>query len=179
VIRLNSADELGANLPFSGLTLKGELAAEMQRGATLDVALMMVGKRVATHGKASTVDLLGDCAGATHIVHWATVGAFAMAPVVDAPHLCNYGDAADCKTQCDRGDPGSCANLALMYDVGTGVKTDTLRAAQLFETACEAGNAPACGRLGEMFLAGSGPAADEGRAREFLRRGCSAGSMPA
>jgi TPR repeat protein len=272
IIRLDKADELGVNLPFSGAALKGKLAADMQRGATLDVALMMVGKRVATHGQASVVDLVGDCSGATHIVHSATVGAFAMAtgtkahvetavelfgagghgssdsakdvsskdgslddcrkatpddtspqgqcsaivrlqlrrigsavpnarngglahdpcptglvlsegkcttPAVEAPHLCAYGDASDCKAQCDRGDPGSCANLALMYDVGTGVKTDTLRASQLFETACEVGNAPACGRLGEMFLAGSGPAVDEGRAREFLQRGCADGWMPA
>ena len=27
-------------------------------------------------------------------------------------HLCAYGDADDCKAQCDAGDAGSCANLA-------------------------------------------------------------------
>jgi hypothetical protein len=265
VIRLENGYELGANLPVSAPALRAKLAG----GATLDLALMTIGKRVATHGDASSVDLKGDCAGATHFVDAATVGAFSMAtgskthvetagevfgagssssstsvstgdgslddcrkatpddsappeqcrallrlqlrrigtgaktnstgglahnpcpaglvlsagkctmPTANVVHLCSYGDAADCKAQCDRGDAGSCANLGLMFDQGQGVKPDPLRAAQLFENACEAGNAPACGRRGAMFLAGSGPGVDEGRAREFLRRGCSGGSMAA
>jgi TPR repeat protein len=272
VIRLENGYELGANLPVSAPPLKAKLTGDMQRGATLDVALMTIGKRVATLGDASSADLKGDCAGATHFVRAATVGAFAMGtgskahvetavevfglgakgssssstsmstgdgslddcrkatpddsappeqcrallrlqlrrigigaktrptgglahnpcpsglvlsegkctiPTANVVRLCTYGDAADCKAQCDRGDAGSCANLGLMFDLGQGVKPDASRAAQLFETACEAGNAPACGRRGEMFLAGSGPGVDAGRAREFLRRGCSGGWMAA
>ena len=266
VIQLDNSDELKANLPFSGAALSAKLGGDMARGATLDIALVMVGKRVASRRLFTTADLQGDCAGATHFVQSATVGAFSMqtgararvhsaaelfsvgvegasastrsvrnqdgsledcrksTPDAQAlqgqcgailrlqlrrlgmaasesdiaehnpcpkgfalaagkctlttagvAHLCAYGDADDCKAQCDAGDAGSCANLGLMYDVGRGLKADTLRAAELFQTACEKGNAPSCGRLGEMFLAGSGPAADEVRAREFLRRGCQGG----
>jgi len=270
VIQLDNADELRANLPFSGATLSAKLGADMAVGATLDVALVMVGQRVASRRQLTKADLQGDCAGATHFVQSATVGAFSMqtgarakvhtaaellsvgveggssssrsvhnqdgsledcrksspdaqamqgqcgailrlqlrrlgvAPTANdavahnpcpqgfvlaggkcsllaagVAHLCAYGEADDCKAQCDAGDAGSCAHLGLMYDVGTAVRADPLRASGLFQQACEGGNAPSCGRLGEMYLAGSGPAADEGRAREFLRRGCQGGWMEA
>ncbi len=44
VVRLQNADELRANLPLSGLKIAGELGAELSRGATLDIALVTVGK---------------------------------------------------------------------------------------------------------------------------------------
>jgi TPR repeat protein len=270
VVRLENTDELTTNLPRFGAALGVKLDTELRRGATLDVALMMIGKEVATRAEALPEELQGDCAGATHFVLGTTVGAFAMRkgtratvrsaaellgaasettstsskevesaagslddcnkalpfspapegrcsaplrlqlrrigkvpplegalarswcpqgmiltagkcalPASTEPQLCVYGDAADCQAQCDRGDSGSCANMGLMFFVGRGVKTDTLRASSLFQTACEKGNGPACGRLGAMFLAGSGPAADETRGRELLTRACTGGWMEA
>ena len=74
VIQLDNSDELKANLPFSGAALNAKLGGDMARGATLDIALVMVGKRVASRRLITTSDLQGDCAGATHFVQSATVG---------------------------------------------------------------------------------------------------------
>lgn len=78
VIRLESADELRANLPQSGVSLAAKLDAELKRGATLDVALVMVGKWVTARDGVLREQLKGECKDATHFVRGATVGAFAM-----------------------------------------------------------------------------------------------------
>jgi hypothetical protein len=78
VIRLESGDELRANLPSTGVSIAAKLDAEMKRGATLDVALVMVGKWVTARDGVLKEQLKGDCKDATHFVRGATVGAFAM-----------------------------------------------------------------------------------------------------
>ncbi len=78
VIQLTDSDEIRANLPFSGAGIAAKLEGEMQRGASLDIAIMMVGKRRTTWAAVTKEDLRGECAGATHFVRGATVGAFAM-----------------------------------------------------------------------------------------------------
>ena len=78
LLRLENADELKANLPFSGAVLGARLGASMARGSTLDVALVVIGKRVASKGALSGAELTGQCAGATHFVRAATVGAFVV-----------------------------------------------------------------------------------------------------
>ena len=79
VLSLTTADEVRANLPSLGSVIAADLSAEMQRGATLDVGLAMVGKIRSTRVAVGTPDLAGECDGATHFVRGATVGAFAMA----------------------------------------------------------------------------------------------------
>lgn len=74
VVQLTNRDEVKANLPLSGATL----SASLERGATIDLALVMIGKKATTVSKANGDDLEGACAGATHIVRAATIGAFAM-----------------------------------------------------------------------------------------------------
>ncbi|EYF05680.1 tetratricopeptide repeat protein [Chondromyces apiculatus] len=74
VVRLQGADELRANLPFSGGSIGGELA----RGSTLDVAMVMVGRSKTTWTSPTKDDLKGQCDGATHFVRGATLGAFAV-----------------------------------------------------------------------------------------------------
>lgn len=78
VVRLTNADEVKANLPLGGVGIAGTIGAEMSRGATLDVAMVMVGKVKTTSAQISMDDLHGDCKDATHIVRGALVGAFAM-----------------------------------------------------------------------------------------------------
>jgi TPR repeat protein len=78
VVRLQSADELRANLPLSGLKIAGEIGGELSRGSTLDIALVTVGKKRTTWKSPTRDDLKGDCAGATHVVRGASVGAFAL-----------------------------------------------------------------------------------------------------
>lgn len=74
VVQLANADELAVNLPLSGAKLGTELA----RGSTIDVAMVMIGKRRTTWDQPTTADLKGSCEGATHYLRSATVGAFAM-----------------------------------------------------------------------------------------------------
>lgn len=74
VVRLQNADELKANLPFSGGAIGGELA----RGSSLDIAMIMVGKTKTTWKEPTKDDLEGECDGATHFVRGATLGAFAV-----------------------------------------------------------------------------------------------------
>ena len=74
VVQLANADELSANLPLSGAKISSELA----RGSTIDIAMIMVGKRRTTWDAPTKADLKGHCDGATHYVRSATVGAFAM-----------------------------------------------------------------------------------------------------
>jgi hypothetical protein len=74
VISLASADEAKANLPFNG----GQLGASIQRGSTLNIGLMMIGKSSTTVDQLDKSALSGSCDGATHFVRSATLGAFAM-----------------------------------------------------------------------------------------------------
>ena len=74
VVRLNNSDEVRANLPLSGV----KLSAELKRGSSLDVAMVMVGKQKTTWTEPTKGDLKGKCDGATHFVRGATVGAFVM-----------------------------------------------------------------------------------------------------
>ncbi|MBX3224688.1 MAG: sel1 repeat family protein [Labilithrix sp.] len=78
VVKLTNADEVKANLPLAGAGIAANIGAEMQRGATLDVALIMIGKVKTTWGKVAADELTGECDGATHFVKGATVGAFVM-----------------------------------------------------------------------------------------------------
>jgi uncharacterized protein len=78
VVRLESADDVRANLPLGGAGIAAKLGAEMERGATLDIAMVMIGKLRTTWRRVSPKDLEGQCAGASHVVRGATVGAFAV-----------------------------------------------------------------------------------------------------
>jgi hypothetical protein len=74
LISLENADQVQANLPFSG----GKLGASLARGASLDIGLVMVGKTATTAVGLDRSKIKGRCDGATHYVRSATVGAFAM-----------------------------------------------------------------------------------------------------
>jgi TPR repeat protein len=78
VVKLNNADEVKANLPLGGIGIAGNISAEMARGSTLDVAMIMVGKVKTTWAKVQADELKGECDGATHFVKGAMVGAFVM-----------------------------------------------------------------------------------------------------
>ena len=78
VVKLNNADEVKANLPLGGIGIAGNISAEMARGSTLDVAMIMIGKVKTTWAKVQADELKGDCDGATHFVKGAMVGAFVM-----------------------------------------------------------------------------------------------------
>lgn len=106
LVRLENGDELKANLPISAGPIGAKIGAEMERGMTLDIAMMMVGKRRTTLRSTTRGDLVedraGSCKKATHFVRGATIGAFAMetgtkaklrtaAELLGIPHLGNIG----------------------------------------------------------------------------------------
>lgn len=75
VVQMNSMDELSVNLPLSSAKLSGEVKS----GRSIDLALVLVGRRTTTVSKVERDELSGSCEGATHYLQNATLGAFSMA----------------------------------------------------------------------------------------------------
>ncbi len=92
-------------------------------------------------------------------------------PRNDTPHLCEYGDARDCKAQCDHGNAPSCTRLGLMHERGEGVAQDAQAAALAYDRACTGDDVPACARLGATLVART----DADRGLGLLRKACDAG----
>jgi TPR repeat protein len=78
-IEMNSSDEIAANLPVGGLSWLSDLGGKLGRESALVAQMVMVGKRSSAKKQAAQGDLENDCAGATHFVRAATVGAFVVA----------------------------------------------------------------------------------------------------
>lgn len=74
VVQIVGQDELHANFPIG----KANFTAALDRGSTIDVALVTVGKRRTSAWQVARGDLQGDCAGATHFISSAVIGAFAV-----------------------------------------------------------------------------------------------------
>ncbi|MEM6786367.1 MAG: tetratricopeptide repeat protein [Myxococcota bacterium] len=75
VIKLESSDEIAANLPFSHV----QLSSSLERGSSIDLGLVLIGKKTTTVSGVARPMLEGDCGGATHFVKAATLGGFSMA----------------------------------------------------------------------------------------------------
>ncbi len=117
LVRILSQDELRANLPFSNLGLPVSLKGELDRDASLDIALVMIGKKSTNLTSATEHELEGKCTGATHFVRRATLGAFAMdigtkAHAGEAASLFGFEQKGDSKYQKrlfnKDGDPTAC-----------------------------------------------------------------------
>ncbi len=115
VINLANADEAKANLPFSG----GTIGASLSRGDSIDIGLIMVGKRTTTFAQVTQADMTGRCAGATHFIRSATLGAYAMTTdtagsVTTTAQIFSVGGSAGStstkKASSKDGDVASCAS---------------------------------------------------------------------
>lgn len=73
-VQIVNRDELAANVPLA----KATFSAALDRGSSLDIALVMIGKQATTVGSAIRTQLQGECDGATHYLRGAYVGAFAL-----------------------------------------------------------------------------------------------------
>jgi hypothetical protein len=113
VINLKTADEAKANLPLHG----GELGGSISANSSLDIGLSMVGKKSTTFVSVTANDMKGRCEGATHFVHAATVGAYAMqtdtaGSVTAAAQLFGFGasggSSSSKSSQAKDGDLESC-----------------------------------------------------------------------
>lgn len=76
-ISLDSADDIGANFSV-GASIPVNIKAALQRGSSLHLGYMLVGKRSSLRDDIGRADLKGRCDGATHFVRRADVGAFAL-----------------------------------------------------------------------------------------------------
>lgn len=74
VVQIVGRDEIYANFPVGA----AELSAGMDRGSSIDLALVTIGKHLTSTYAVGSDELEGDCAGATHFMRSAHVGAFAM-----------------------------------------------------------------------------------------------------
>lgn len=77
-IRFETAQEVSANLPLAAAGLGIDLGGGLARGSTLDLGLVIIGKRASVRRFATRKDLQGSCDQATHVVRGALVGAFAL-----------------------------------------------------------------------------------------------------
>lgn len=119
VLRLENADEIKANLPLTGAGVAAKIGAEMARGATLDLAMAMVGQKRAARYELARDELTGRCKGATHFVQSAHVGAFVM----------------------QQGEKADLASAARMFGVGASAGASSHRMSRQAD-----GNLDACRR---------------------------------
>lgn len=121
IVRLENSDEIRANLPTMGGGLAAKIGGELARGSTLDVAMVMVGKRRTTWKDPTKDDLKGACDGATHFIRSALVGAFVMetgtkAKVRAAAEILGAGaegqSSSDKNTRNQEGDPKDCTGAS-------------------------------------------------------------------
>lgn len=77
---------------------------------------------------------------------------------------------------CVGGDAVACANLAMAYDNGQGVKEDKNQAAQLYEVACQGGDSLGCTNIGWMYANGVGVKKDYQKALAYYNSACQLGS---
>jgi TPR repeat protein len=115
--QLSDTQMVAVNLPNLAGLFGGQIAAEYQHGAALDMAYEVVGSRRSTIAKVTRDDLDGPCDGATHYVRSVDVGQFSV----------------------KRGTRGSLRTAAQLFGIGAQAETSS---AASFETA--GGMASAC-----------------------------------
>lgn len=120
VIQMTNMDEVQANIPISS----AEVGVDIQSGRAIDLATVLVGRRSTTVTSLKASALEGECAGATHFVRSASLGAFSMATgskgkAAVAAELFGYGGGASSDSSrsalnadgdfesCQSSDPGS------------------------------------------------------------------------
>lgn len=96
-------------------------------------------------------------------------------PAAQAAHECRADDVADCRAQCEKNQPASCARLARMLAKGKVGNADPLKATQLFQKACQGDQGDACSDLGIHFMLGKGVAPDPSQALKLFEKACQLG----
>jgi TPR repeat protein len=98
---------------------------------------------------------------------------------VSGPYLCQFGDAAGCGEQCDRGDVNSCDVLGFMYWHGKGVPQDMGQATKNYTTTCDKGDTIGCSNMAVLLHRGEGTPRDLPRSAAFFERACVLGDKQA
>lgn len=149
--------------------VRGSTEPPSQCTAAIRIELVAIGEAPPTAGTPTELDAQMACPEGT------VVSAGKCTTVKTAPYRCEGDDPDECRSQCELGDPSSCAILGSMLEAGVGVARDLGAAAAFHEAACEANVAYSCSRLGVMFFYGNGVAQDQPLAAELFNHACSMG----
>jgi TPR repeat protein len=122
------------------------------------------------HAPEGTKEPIGMCPRDMVVSNWHCV----RSPG-DAPFLCNFGDAAQCRKECELGDVNSCDVLGFMHWHGNGVPVDFAAAAKLYDANCRRDDFIACANLGDFTFQGLGVVKDPAKATQLYDRACKLG----
>ena len=87
--------------------------------------------------------------------------------------LVKAGGADTLLRSCDKAKRGmSCLTLAFMYDTGTGVAQNQVRALELFDRSCGMEISPACNRIAEASLHGERLPVNYSKAARYFEAAC-------
>src|SRR5262249_39963034 len=112
-----------------------------------------------------------------------TTGALAACDTIGMHHWASHDQdqrkiaAGVWQKACTEGGVGACANLAMAYDDGEGVKRDRKRAYAMAREACDSGSAPGCVVVASMLSDGRGGTKDVAAGGEMMERACTMGDM--
>jgi len=84
-----------------------------------------------------------------------------------ASYVCAPGELAECRTQCDKGNPQSCAILGHMFEKGEGTKADMRAAEAAYKAACAKKDANGCTGLGYVYSKSDDPKLKEESTKIF------------
>jgi serine/threonine-protein kinase len=93
---------------------------------------------------------------------------------------CGRGEARACGEACDAGDAGSCTQLGVLYNRGSGVARDLSAAALHYDRGCRGGDLAGCNNLGTIYQHGAvGLRGDRPKAASLYERACNGGHVEA
>lgn len=93
-----------------------------------------------------------------------------------ADDSCEYGNVAECRDQCERGNGDSCSTLGVMYVNGASVERDEVAAGKLYQKACDLESAQGCYALHSALVHGVGMQKDADRATTIAGKACGLGN---
>ncbi len=202
VVSIHDADELYANIP----TGAARLEAKLQSSGELNVTMTIVGRYEASEPFVEAKALVGDCAGATHVISGLTAGAFKFFAGVEAEigggvdvmgagagaksasqsELLNEdGDEQACakSTSADKAPPEGCGAILRVEVVPLGgpkkaaVDACVAGDAKDCTARCDKGDAASCDRLAALYAVGRGGVpVDRKKALALLQKACDRGS---
>jgi TPR repeat protein len=115
--------------------------------------------------RASCAD--GDAAGCHQLGWWLATGG------EEVPNKSEHAAFEFLRCGCEGlGESISCNGLGSLYEYGSGVAQDPVRAHALYTRACDAGLAEACGNMATQYLQGNGVQKDATKAASLYQYTC-------
>jgi TPR repeat protein len=90
-------------------------------------------------------------------------------------HVCDPANVDECRAECEKNEPTSCAHYARALKKGTGITADLAAAAKTYGQACELDHAGACSELGILTAQGQGVPQSDEQAVTLFERACQLG----